>query len=211
MHGFSDDERERIREELIEVGSELLLTYGPKKTTVADITDPIGIAKSTFYLFFDSKAELYFEILRRETLAFRERITEELDGVTDPRVGLERLFRSYIEFAEGNPLVQEVVIQGNYRETFRTSIAPDAWAKMQQEGVADYVPFVEALQEQSDGPLASYDPTVVLGVMGTLGLLVLHRDEYEEYGEGYYETVREALIVALARGLTVADDPRSSE
>lgn len=40
MPGFSDEERERIEEALIENGRELLLKYGPEKTTVRDITEP---------------------------------------------------------------------------------------------------------------------------------------------------------------------------
>ena len=206
MRGFSDEERERVREQLVETGHEKLLTYGPRKTTVEDVTEPVGIAKSTFYRFFDSKDELYLAVIRREFDAFRETLVAELEGVDDPREGLERLFRSYAELAEDNPLIQEVVIQGSYRETFLSGV-PDQLAEMQRERLADFVPIVESLQELSDGPLADYDVATVLGVMATIGLLELHRDEFELYDENYFETVRGVLITSLARGLTVEEPP----
>ena len=201
MRGFSDEERERIREELVESGRELLVTYGPEKTNVADVTEPVGIAKSTFYRFFDSKTDLYLEVFMRESEDFRERVEAELSGVEDPREGLERLFRCYAEFAEGNLLVQRMITSDNYRELFG-DVSPERMEEYQAEGMAAYAPFVERFQEEGSGPLAGMEPSTVLGVMGTIGLLVLHEQEYEQYGEGYYEEVRDALVTSLARGLT---------
>lgn len=204
MRGFSDEERERIREDLVETGRELLATFGPEKTNVADVTEPVGIAKSTFYRFFDSKADLYLEVFLREMEAFETRVEAELDGVEEPRAGLERLFRCYAEFAEENVLVQQMMATDDYRDLFG-DVSPERMEEYQAEGVATYAPFVERFQAEGSGPLADLDPATVLGVMGTIGLLVLHRDDYERYGEDYYETVRETLVVALARGLTAGE------
>ncbi|QLG29691.1 TetR/AcrR family transcriptional regulator (plasmid) [Halorarum halophilum] len=204
MRGFSDEERERIREELVETGRELLVTYGPEKTNVADVTEPVGIAKSTFYRFFDSKTDLYLEVFTRESEDFQERVEAKLAGVNDPQEGLERLFRCYAEFAEGNLLVQRMITSDNYRELFG-DVSPERMAEYQAEGMAAYAPFVERFQAKGSGPLEGMEPRTVLGVMGTIGLLVLHEEEYEQYGEGYYEEVRDALVTTLARGLTAGE------
>ncbi|WP_254544139.1 TetR/AcrR family transcriptional regulator [Halomarina pelagica] len=202
MHGFSDDERDRIREELVEVGREKILAFGPKKTNVADITEPVGIAKSTFYLFFDSKADLYLEILQRETDAFTRSLRDELAGIDDPREEFERLCRCYREFAESNPLVQQMIGDETYRRIFRDDVSAERLEEIQREGLAEIVPYVESIQERSDGLIADHDPVTVLGLIGTIGLMVLHRDEYREYDEGYYDRVQELLVSALAAGLT---------
>ena len=47
----------------------------------------------------------------------------------------------------------------------------------------------------------------VLGVMSTLGLLALHREEYDEFDEGYGKAIQTLLIETLARGL-LAEEPR---
>jgi len=74
MRGFSDEERARIRRGLLETGREQFARYGLKKTTIADLTDPVGIANSTFYRFFDSKEALYAEILQ----SLEEEIAESI-------------------------------------------------------------------------------------------------------------------------------------
>lgn len=212
MPGFSDEERERIREQLIESGRELLLTYGPKKTTVKDVTDPVGIAKPTFYQFFDAKSDLYIEILQRELEEYMENVRSELVGVDDPQEALERLFRCYAAFAEGNPFIQQTVIQGNYQEIIGSG-SDERLEELVRAEMAEFIPIIEDIQSRSDGPVAEMEPLTVMGLMGSsVGLLVLHRDEYEQYEgqlegveHGYYERIQDALIATLARGLTITE------
>lgn len=210
MRGFSDDDRDRIREELIETGRELLLTYGPKKTTVEDITDPVGIAKPTFYQFFDAKSDLYIVILERELQEYMETARSELEGVTDLQEALKRLFWSYAEFGEGNEFIQQTVIRGNYQDMIG-STSSEQFDSLVRTEMAEFIPLIEDIQSRSDGPVSEMDPLTVLGIMGSsIGLLVLHKDEYEQYEEqfegieeGYYHQIQDTLITTLARGLTV--------
>lgn len=212
MRKFSEEERERIRERLIQTGRELLVTYGPQKTTVTDITDPVGIAKPTFYQFFDAKADLYVEIFEREFDEFVESMRSELDGVEDPQERLERFFRCYAAFGEENEFIQQVFLRGDYRDVV-SGLSAEQIAEIERTELEALVPPVEDVRERSDGPISEMDPVTVLAVMGSsIGLLVLHRGEYEEYAsdlegleDGTYQQVREALITTLARGLTVAD------
>ncbi|RRJ30079.1 TetR/AcrR family transcriptional regulator [Halocatena pleomorpha] len=209
MAGFTDEERERIREQLIEIGHELLLQYGPKKTTVADITEPTRIAKPTFYQFFDSKSDLYLVILQRELEEYMTNVRSELLEVDNPQEGLERFFRCYAEFGEENPFIQQTIIKGNYQDILR-NVSQDQLAELQRQELAEFVPIIEDLQKQSEGPISEMEPLTVLGIMGgSVGLLILHKDEYERYEReldgikhGYYEHVRNALIETLAKGLT---------
>lgn len=204
MPGFSDEERARIREDLIQSGRNLMFIHGPKKTTITDITDSVGISKPMFYRFFDAKADLYLVILQQASEEFYENVREELDEVTDPCEGLKRVLWCYREYLETNPLVQQTFTQDNYREIFR-NVSPELLQEIQQEGVADIIPFIEALQEQSSGPFAERDPATILGVMSTIALQVLHKDRYDEYEEGYYDQIMDLLIISLAEGLTTTE------
>jgi len=199
MQGFSDEERDRIKEDLIETGRELLRTYGPRKTNIEDVTDPVGIAKSTFYRFFDSKADLYIAIVERESDEMLETFAAEIDAAETPREALERFMRCLMEFAETNPLIQ-------YRDAFLNSISPEKMKELGKRQFEEYLPLIESLQEAAGPPLAEYDPATVLGVMGVAEYLAIHKDEYEMYREGYYEEVQEVVVPVLARGLTVAPD-----
>lgn len=202
MRGFSDEERERIREELVRSGREQFLRYGPEKTNVADVTEPVGIAKSTFYRFFDSKSELYFEIFLRERDEFLDRLRCELDGVEDAEVGLVRLFDCYFSWAEESPLLQKVISEFDYEFIYR-DIPEDVLEEAQQVAIDEIVPFVERWQET--GGMRDVDPELFFALMGGVASMTLHRDEFEEYGEGMYESVRDLLIETVARGLTAPD------
>lgn len=201
MTGFSEAEREQIREDLLQNGEDLLIQHGPKKTTITDVTDSVGISKPMFYRFFDSKANLYLEILERGSEDFYQNAYSELDGETDPYEGLKSLLNCYRSYLEENPLVQQVFSQDNYREIFR-NVSPEVLKEIQQEGVADLLPLIRSLQDQSSSQFAEYDPTIILGVLGTVALQVLHKDRYDEYEEGYYDEVMELHIDSLAKGLT---------
>lgn len=200
MRGFDDEERARIEEELVGTGRELLVRYGPAKTNVVDITEPVGIAKSTFYRFFDTKAELYLEIYRREVAEFAERAREEVATAETPREGLEALFRSYSGWLEDNPFVQRMVVQSDYRAVYQ-DVPDEAVAELHREGVAEFEAIFEPLREREGGLRGETETMELLGLLSMIGLLVIHREEFETYDEEYYERVRDLLIETLARGL----------
>jgi AcrR family transcriptional regulator len=50
------------RGELLDTALRLFLTYGYDRVAVQDLTDAVGVAKGTFYHYFDSKAELLAQV-----------------------------------------------------------------------------------------------------------------------------------------------------
>ena len=200
MRGFSDDERDRIREELVETGRDLLVRYGPEKTTVTDITEPVGIAKGTFYRFFDSKADLYVEIVRREQRAYFDHVQTELERTDTAREGLEVLFHTYLEWVEENELIQRTIVESDYSAVFR-GISSEKVEEMHRDGLAEFVPIVDRIRGRDDA-LTAIDSVTILGLMSTVSLLAIHREEYDQYESGYYDHITEVHISALAVGLT---------
>lgn len=77
MPKFTEQEKEQVRQSLLIKGRELFIQYGLAKTSIDDVILACGIGKGTFYKFFASKEELYFEILKneeevRETVLFEK-------------------------------------------------------------------------------------------------------------------------------------------
>ena len=201
MRGFSDDERERIREELIATGREMFLTFGPDKTNVSDITEPVGIAKSTFYRFFDSKADLYVEIFIKERDEFLDRVLTELAEEDDARRGTRRLFELYVAWIEKSPLLRRYV-DSDYK-SYLSDIPDEQIERHQQEAIGQIVPVVERWRES--GQLRDVDTEHFLGVMGAVALITLHREDFDDYGEGIYEEIRDLLVDCVAVGLTTSE------
>jgi len=200
MRGFSDEERAEIREDLIETGRELFLRWGPEKTNVADVTDEVGIAKSTFYRFFDSKSELYFEVFVRERDDFLDALTTELDDVDDAETGLRTLFEVYLTWIEQSPPIQRVVLENEYDAVYR-DVSEETVAEEMDVMLDALAPILAAWQR--DGEMRSVDPLPFFGLMKSIGLLALYQEEFGEYGEDWYAEIRELLLDSVAKGLTV--------
>jgi AcrR family transcriptional regulator len=60
---FTDNEREHIKKRLMEEAQSCLKLYGIRKTTVDELVKRVNIPKGTFYLFYDSKELLFYDVL----------------------------------------------------------------------------------------------------------------------------------------------------
>ena len=60
---FTDKEREYIKKRLMEEAQDCLRLYGIRKTTVDELVKRANIPKGTFYLFYDSKELLFYDVL----------------------------------------------------------------------------------------------------------------------------------------------------
>lgn len=60
---FSEQKNEAIRCELLREAHRCAITIGMRKTSVAQLTEAVGISKGSFYKFFDSKELLFFAVL----------------------------------------------------------------------------------------------------------------------------------------------------
>ena len=72
---FTEYETERLRKALLKETRHCAVTLGMKKTSVDQLTKAVGIAKGSFYKFYESKEMLFFAVL--------EGIHSELYGVAD--------------------------------------------------------------------------------------------------------------------------------
>lgn len=71
---FSESERTYIKERLMEEAKACLLQYGVRRTTVDELVKRVNIPKGTFYLFYESKERLLFDVV----LQFNDEIQGEL-------------------------------------------------------------------------------------------------------------------------------------
>jgi AcrR family transcriptional regulator len=65
MPRFSETEKERLYSKLYSEGERLFAEYGIKKVTIDDLVAAVGIAKASFYTFYESKEYLYLDIVQK--------------------------------------------------------------------------------------------------------------------------------------------------
>ena len=79
---YSEEDRKRIRAELVRVGLELMTKQGIQHTTVEQIYKKVGISRTFFYSFFPTKEDLIVETLylqQPKIIEFAGRLMSDTD------------------------------------------------------------------------------------------------------------------------------------
>jgi len=201
VSGFTDDERERIREQLLSEGRELFVRHGLSKTTVSELTDAVDIADGTFYRFFDSKTDLYVEVLEREGEEIVPELLAPFEETDDPERAIEAFLRRLMDEIETNPLIRRLLVEPEDLDRLRDHYSDAEAERNRRESVGYFLPYVEAWYDA--GELRGPDPETIAHAIRAVSMLSLHR---EDVGEDRYRETRDAVIGAVARGFTVPND-----
>ena len=145
--GFTDREREIIRNHLIEVGRNLFGTYGLKKTSIEDLTKAVGIAQGSFYTFFNSKEELYLEVMDREGEVIKEKLLRE-DNIKElTREKLKNFFNKVYEVVSSNPIIRQMFFEEEVDILVR-KIPPERMKEYNKRLMRDLLPIIKRWQDE---------------------------------------------------------------
>lgn len=81
-NAFTEEESKRIRQELILAGIRLSKELGVQKMSVEKLTEAVGIAKGSFYLFFGSKEDFILEVAAYASEETQKMLLKKLNGRT---------------------------------------------------------------------------------------------------------------------------------
>ncbi|WP_049923397.1 TetR/AcrR family transcriptional regulator [Halopiger djelfimassiliensis] len=203
MKGFSNDDRERIREELIEEGQELFARFGLERTRIKDITEAVEIGTSTFYQFFDSKEELYAAVLLRERDRLDEKIIEAIEPTDSPREQARVTLETTFEEIESNPLIYRLIVEGELHSVQQHLSAEEqqALVKNIETTKGSYV------EEWTAHPEFRYDdPEIVHALLKTLVFVSRSKNVlWTNDARPQYEEIRDSLIDIVVDGLFVSE------
>ncbi|THE65276.1 TetR/AcrR family transcriptional regulator [Salinadaptatus halalkaliphilus] len=199
MKGFSDEERERIRASLLECGRELFAQYGLERTRIKDITDDVGIGTSTFYQFFDSKEELYVDVLIAERKRLNAELEAAVEDIDSPREQVRVTLETVFEAIESNPLISRLVVEGELR-LLQNQLSDAERRAIIEEFGNERLGYIDGWV---DNPAFKYDdPRIVDGLLRLLAFVTRSKDiDSETNGVSEYEVIRGALIDVVVDGL----------
>jgi AcrR family transcriptional regulator len=199
MTRFSEEDRERIRAELVEAGRELFAQFGFERTRISDVTEAVGIGTSTFYQFFDSKESLYVRVLGIERDRLYDRIREAVGNAETPRDEVETMLRTMLREVRANPHTSRLFVDGELRlleeqlsDADRRSLVSDA--------PTDDLPYAESWAELD--AFRYDDPAAVRDLFRAL-VFVTRAKETSLVPAEAYDDVEERLIETVADGLFV--------
>jgi AcrR family transcriptional regulator len=169
---------------------------GYHPTSVAEIVQGLGVGKGVFYWYFDSKEQLFLEILREAQHDLRraqqQAIGDEDDPIARIELGLRASMRWSAEHRDVNKLIQFAASEDRFAPALR---------KGQEVAVGDIIRVVDDGIER--GEIRDADPTMlahaILGVTAQLARIFIH-----ERGAAA-EEVADAAVAFVLEGLHVPE------
>jgi AcrR family transcriptional regulator len=102
--------RQERADRILDAAGDLLLRWGYRKTTIEDIARQAGVAKSTIYVHWKTREDLFLALFTRERLRESERFLEE--ARTHPEMmTLSGLAKYSLLSTLRNPLLKAVLLQ----------------------------------------------------------------------------------------------------
>jgi AcrR family transcriptional regulator len=184
------------RQQLMDFAAARVAENGYHPTSVAEIVQGLGVGKGVFYWYFDSKEQLFVEILRDAQHSLRvaqqQAIADEDDPIRRIELGIRASMRWSADHRDVNQLIQFAVTDERFLPSIR---------KGQDVAVADVMRHVSEGVER--GMVRDADPLMlahaVLGVTTHLARVFIHeRDDAAAH-------VADAAVSFVLEGLLVPD------
>ena len=193
MAKFTELEKERIREELLEVAYRFFLDKGFKSTSIEDITSSVGIAKSSFYIFCESKEMLYMELLAREGEQIEKQVWPEVMAAKDIYTAIKTYLNKMSMELESKILTQRLIYDLEEYNIVSRKLNPQY---IGSESLRSIVPLMEFIKSRQDSKeIINEDPSVIAGVLRAALLIGSQKRNLQQYN---YVRVRDLLFEAVA-------------
>ena len=199
MRSFTDEEREIIKQKIIDRGKDCFARYGIKKTGIEDITEDLGIAKSSFYSFFNSKEDLFLQIFKEEKEALKDSILENsfLKYRTEPDKAIRAYLRHVLQIVDNHPIWRKLVIENEHLELTISRFSEEEIKNIREDSVAIILPFFE---EWAAAELLIDKPARILAETTQATLSLIHfRNKIEDDD---FSEVMDLFIDLLAENIT---------
>lgn len=199
---FSEEERQVIREQLLDGAERHFGRYGYRKANVGDIAREAGISKGALYLFFEAKAELFAHVALRIESRMRVALREEMQrDFWSPLERLESFFRAQLEAMDGHPVLWILLDREEAAAVFR-DLSPETSALLMREDVSFFEEFLREWRE--NGWIADVDAPLLTALARSFYAISLNRDLV---GEEHYPAVADLLVESVARRLCPDPNP----
>lgn len=174
--GYSEEEREQIRKDLLTTALELMAKQGIQHTTVEQIYKKVGISRTFFYTFFPTKEDLVVETLylqQPKVLDFARKL------VSDPTLSWREAVTQFLHtccYGERNGIA--IMTTEEQQMTFRR-LSPESYDTFRRKQVALFGGILEIFGVKANADRIALFTNLSLAVMilrraipGTLPMLV---------------------------------------
>lgn len=177
--------RDKVREQLLETGFQLIKLHGLRKTSVADIAKNAGIATGTFYNFFQNKEEFIYQIVLYKRQIAKESFEALIhNGKVDKHAFREYLRMVYLSDSNLFDYMNEgeiAMLNARWPEEY--------WKNAESDEVT-----TKQFLEHLEGVSPACDWKVFSNLSKSISLIRygrmrLHQDKYEETIDIYLDSI----------------------
>ena len=165
------------KERIIQAGIELFSTKGYYQTSLKDISSYLGVSIGTFYIYFKSKRDLFYQVATQGIKAIvdeiENRVGNEEDVVVRSAQRLGALNEYYLRF-------NEILTQLRFEVLGRESIERESLEKVYVELTRPFTREIDAALRQ--GRIRSVDPDLLtFCLMGMCDMLLFRKNLDDKY------------------------------
>lgn len=191
---YSDQEKEYIRKRLKEEAAKCLAQYGIKRTTVDEIVHRVKIPKGTFYLFYQSKEMLLFEVILEQHDLIEEKLWKEISTIDPQDLNAEKLTDIIVGFYQmaGEMPILKLLNSGEIELLAR---------KLPPQVLEEHLGHDNAMVDRlfASFPIKNnVDTRALSAAFRAIYFSTLHK---EEIGEEHYEEGLRLMVVGLINQL----------
>ncbi len=188
---------ERTRTRLLDAAEEVFAELGYHDASIVKITEACGVAQGTFYLYFESKQQIFDELVLDLNRRVRRAMSEgAAQGTT--RAERERLgFLGYFRFTTEHPALYRIIRQAEI-------VSPDILHQHYERIARGYVVGLEEAMDA--GEIVEADPEVLAWILMGIGEIVGMRWILWGDSAAVPDDVFEQMYQFLRRGLGATED-----
>ncbi|MDR6904481.1 AcrR family transcriptional regulator [Agromyces sp. 3263] len=151
------------RGRLLAAAERVFAEHGYHEASVSRITDRAGVGQGTFYLYFDTKLDIFNELVEDLNRRVRQAMSEGSRGAST-RLEAERAgFAAFFRFTAEHPALYRVVREAEL-------VSPDALRLHYTRIVEGYIDGLRDAAE--DGEIGDIDPTVAAWALMGIGEMI---------------------------------------
>lgn len=191
----------RTRGRLLEAAEQVFVAHGYHDASIVKITEAAGVAQGTFYLYFESKQQIFDELVEDLNSRVRQAMAQASHAGTT-RAEAERLgFAAFFRFTAEHPALYRIIRQAEF-------VSPKALHLHYDRITTGYAAGLQ--QAVDDGEIAALDPVVTAWALVGIGEMIGMR--WVLWGETNRvpEHVFDQVIALVHRALGLPTDPPAS-
>jgi len=195
---FSEHERTLIRKNLMQEAEYCLSQFGVRKTTVDELVKRVNIPKGTFYLFYESKEQLFYEVFIQFHDAIQEKMITSLanaDQQITPQKLASLIYELY-KMLDGSFLLN--LMDGGEMELILRKLPPEIMKQHTEKDDFSIERLLTMIPE-----LKHENSKVFSAALRCVFLSMLHR---QEVGEDVFEDAMRVMINGVVMQMFGGDD-----